>query len=126
VKKFQKPSPFWGPAGVWPGVAAQGGQEVVGVQSPSQSATSWSAAWASVSCGWLVPAAPAPAPVFLYDAHGTELQLTSFRGIDADGHLPETMYVEPVKSDPRGPRILCTFIRRSADPQILVVGVFRQ
>jgi hypothetical protein len=28
-----------------------------------------------------------------------------FRGIDADGHLPETKYVEPVKStDPRGPR----------------------
>lgn len=58
-----------------------------------------------------------------------------FRGIDADGNLPETMYVEPVRSsDPKGPRILYfdyhhgwlvyTFDRRYVDPQILVVEVF--
>jgi len=47
------------------------------------------------------------------------------------------MYVEPVRSSaPKGPRILYfdnhmgwlvyTFVRRSADPQILVVEVFWQ
>ncbi|MER5753148.1 hypothetical protein [Streptomyces sp. NPDC002088] len=60
-----------------------------------------------------------------------------FRGIDADGALPETMWVEPVRSsDPKGPRILYfdnhngwlvyTFVRRSEDPQILVYEVFWQ
>jgi hypothetical protein len=58
-----------------------------------------------------------------------------FRGIDTDGDLPKTMYVEPVRSsDPKGPRILYfdyhqgwlvyTFVPRSVDPQILVVEVF--
>ncbi|WP_406476162.1 hypothetical protein [Streptomyces sp. NBC_01615] len=60
-----------------------------------------------------------------------------FRGLDADGDLPETMYVESVRSsDSKGPRILYfdnhkgwlayTFVRRSADPQIVVVEVFWQ
>lgn len=60
-----------------------------------------------------------------------------FRGIDADGDLPETMYVEPVRStDPKGPHILYfdnhrgwlvyTFDRRPEDPQIVVLEVFWQ
>ncbi|GGY96164.1 hypothetical protein [Streptomyces poonensis] len=60
-----------------------------------------------------------------------------FRGVDTDGDLPETMYVEPVRSsDPKGPRIVYfdnqygwlvyTFVRRSADPQIMVIEVFWQ
>jgi hypothetical protein len=60
-----------------------------------------------------------------------------FRGIDADGALPESMRVEPVRSsDPKGPRILYfdsgngwlvyTFVRRSEEPQILVYEVFWQ
>jgi hypothetical protein len=60
-----------------------------------------------------------------------------FRGIDADADLPETMYVEPVRSsDPKGPRILYfdnhrgwlvyTFTPRVEDPQITVVEVFWQ
>ncbi|RPE41664.1 hypothetical protein EDD90_4755 [Streptomyces sp. Ag109_O5-1] len=60
-----------------------------------------------------------------------------FRGIDADAGLPETMYVEPVRStDPKGPRILYfdnhrgwlvyAFIPRDEDPQITVVEVFWQ
>ncbi|WP_406488241.1 hypothetical protein [Streptomyces phaeochromogenes] len=60
-----------------------------------------------------------------------------FRGIDADGGLPETMSVEPVRStDPKGPRILYfdtykgwlvyTFKRRIEDPQIVVVEIFWQ
>ena len=60
-----------------------------------------------------------------------------FRGIDADGDLPEGMRVEPVRSsDPKGPRILYfdkgygwlvySFDRRCQDPQILVYEVFWQ
>lgn len=60
-----------------------------------------------------------------------------FRGIDADGDLPEGMRVEPVRSsDPKGPRILYfdkgygwlvySFDRRILDPQILVYEVFWQ
>ncbi|MGW3940104.1 hypothetical protein [Streptomyces phaeochromogenes] len=60
-----------------------------------------------------------------------------FRGIDADGGLPETMSVEPVRStDPKGPRILYfdtykgwlvyAFKQRTEDPQIVVVEIFWQ
>jgi hypothetical protein len=60
-----------------------------------------------------------------------------FRGIDTDADLPETMYVEPVRSsDPKGPRILYfdnhrgwlvyTFDPRPEDPQIVVMEVFWQ
>ncbi|MDX3455708.1 hypothetical protein PV396_27850 [Streptomyces sp. ME02-8801-2C] len=60
-----------------------------------------------------------------------------FRGIDTDAGLPETMYVEPVRStDPKGPHILYfdnhrgwlayTFVLRAEDPQIIVEEVFWQ
>lgn len=60
-----------------------------------------------------------------------------FRGIDADAGLPETMYVEPVRSsDPKGPRILYfdnhrgwlayTFVPRHEDPQIIAEELFWQ
>jgi hypothetical protein len=60
-----------------------------------------------------------------------------FRGIDADAGLPKSMYVEPVRSsDPKGPHILyfdnhrgwlvCSFVRRHEDPQIIVEEVFWQ
>jgi hypothetical protein len=59
------------------------------------------------------------------------------RGIDTDRDLPETMHVEPVRSsDPKGPRIVYfdnhrgwlvyAFVRRFADPQIMVFEVFWQ
>ena len=60
-----------------------------------------------------------------------------FRGVDADGELPEGMRVEPVRSsDPKGPRILYfdnhrgwlayTFVPRPEDPQIVVEELFWQ
>ncbi|MBB6415128.1 hypothetical protein ACIBQ5_11875 [Streptomyces massasporeus] len=60
-----------------------------------------------------------------------------FRGIDADGDLPVTMYVEPVRStDPKGAHILYfdnhrgwlkyTFVQRTEDPQIVVEEIFWQ
>jgi hypothetical protein len=60
-----------------------------------------------------------------------------FRGIDTDGQLPESMFVEPVRSsDPKGPRILYfdyhggwlvySFVPRVQDPQLVVYEVFWQ
>lgn len=60
-----------------------------------------------------------------------------FRGIDADGDIPEGMRVMPVQSSrPRGPRIfffdsghgwmIYSFIRRADDPQIVVEELFWQ
>lgn len=60
-----------------------------------------------------------------------------FRGTDTDRDLPGAVHVEPIRSsDAKGPRIvyfddhhgwlIYTFVRRSADPQILVVEAFWQ